>query len=428
MEILRKMKEMNFTQWFNYYLGFTSFVVCFSSHDNFPQLIPLTIVGLAVFVIIGYVKRAITFQLTKPIFFLAMFYIAYLIGCFFTKHLDIASKYLEYKLSFLIFPLLLSFKFKEQISLRKSIIGLVLGVVIVSIMGLFHSYELYLKVGDFNNSFGSVRFSYIHHPSYFSVFLTIALVSCWYGYFQKWIFFRLTSVILFSLFSLVMQFFCFSLAGMLFLFILGLVLYIILIYKYLNKVLLIISILLIPIVPVTLYHSNIHVQIEVDSSFSVVKQFIENPVNFVESKKNTVSGSEIRVIMWIVAFQEMKENPLGVGTGNIDDYLSDRLIKYNQKETANHLYNPHNQFLQTGLEIGIFGLILLLLIISSTFYFAYKYKNWILLILIASLAFNSLFESMLQRQSGIIFYSFWICLLILVSRTNQILILEKESK
>jgi hypothetical protein len=42
-----------------------------------------------------------------------------------------------------------------------------------------------------------------------------------------------------------------------------------------------------------------------------------------------------------------------------------------------------------------------------------------LLILSASLAFNGLFESMLQRQSGIVFYSFWSVLLVVWSFQNQ---------
>jgi hypothetical protein len=46
-------------------------------------------------------------------------------------------------------------------------------------------------------------------------------------------------------------------------------------------------------------------------------------------------------------------------------------------------------------------------------------KNWMLLILSASLAFNGLFESMLQRQSGIVFYSFWSVLLVVWSFQNQ---------
>lgn len=414
MAILNKIKEMTFIQGFTYYLGFVSFIFCIV-----PKAITLLIIGVLVFSITGFVKKKITFQFNKPSLFLVLLYLAYLVGVFFTIHPNEANDYLVKKLSLLVFPLLLSFRFNKEISFKSSALGLMLGVITASFMGLFHSYSLYQQVGDFNNSFGSVRFSYIHHPSYFSVYLTMAIVSCWYGYFQKWIGFRLPTAILFTFFALTMKFFCFSLAGMLFLFLLGLVIYCVLIYKYLSKLLFVISTALIPIVPVVLYNSNIHIQIEMDGALSVVKEFTNNPVDFIKNKKDTASGSEIRVIMWIVAYQEFKENPWGVGTANIDDHMGERLTEYDQLKLAKEQYNPHNQFLQTGLEIGILGLLMLLMLIVTTFQFAWKHKNWILFVLIASLVFNSMFESMLQRQSGIVFYSFWICLLMIYSNSKQ---------
>lgn len=412
---IEKIKEMKFAQGYNYFLGFVSFIFCVS-----PKLGSISILGIFGLTVIGFIRRKITFVFNKPAFFLLLLYVAYFIGSLFTHHQGDANDILVKKLSLLIFPLLLSFRFDEKITLKSSALGLILGVTAASFMGLIHSYGIYQSVGDFNNSFGSVRFSYIHHPSYFSVFLTMAIVSGWYGYFQKWKGFNLISIILFTLFSLAMQFFCFSLAGMLFLFMLGLTIYIILSYKYLNKSLFILSTILIPVVPIVLYNSNIHIQIEVNSALSVVKEFTTNPVDFIKNKKNTASGSEVRVIMWIVSYQEFKENLLGVGTGNIDDHLSERLITYDQAELAKQRYNPHNQFLQTGLEIGIIGLIIFILIIMSTFSFAWKHKNWILFILMATLVFNSLFESMFQRQSGIVFYSFWICLLMVYSNSRAI--------
>lgn len=414
MERLKNIKELTFTQLYTYFLGFVSFVFCIS-----PKVSSICIVGLLGFTIAGFVKRKICFQFNKAALFLCLLYLAYLVGVLFTNHQNEANDYLVKKLSLLIFPLLLSFRFKEEITFKSSALGLMFGVVVASMMGLFHSYVLYKEVGDFNNSFGSVRFSYIHHPSYFSIFLTMAIVSCWYGYFQKWKRFNLLTALLFTFFALTMQFFCFSLAGMLFLFLLGLTIYIVITYKYLSKFLFTISTVLIPIIPVVLYNSNIHIRIEVDSALSVVKEFTGKPVDFIKNKKNTASGSEIRVIMWIVAYQELKEHLFGVGTANMDDHLEERLMKYDQKELAKAHYNPHNQFLQTGIEIGIIGLGILLLMIITTFYFAWKHKNWILFILISNLVFNSLFESMLQRQSGVVFYSFWICLLMIYSNSKK---------
>lgn len=86
---------------------------------------------------------------------------------------------------------------------------------------------------------------------------------------------------------------------------------------------------------------------------------------------------------------------------------------------AERNFNPHNQFLQTGLEIGLLGLAVLLLLLVLVFVRAVRSGDLILTVLTASLVFNCLFESMLQRQSGIVFYTFWICFLIMLDRIKK---------
>jgi len=146
-------------------------------------------------------------------------------------------------------------------------------------------------------------------------------------------------------------------------------------------------------------------------SIDYLVEYWENPQEFFRSKQTYVGGSETRLIMWAASAQVFAEHPLGVGTGNVDDYLTDKLNEIGQPHMAKKKLNPHNQFLQTGVEVGIVGLTLLLLIVFYGIYYSIKTKNWLLLFLIISLAFNCLFESMLQRQSGIVFYTFWICFL-----------------
>ena len=115
--------------------------------------------------------------------------------------------------------------------------------------------------------------------------------------------------------------------------------------------------------------------------------------------------------MWAASCQVFVEHPFGVGTGNVDDFLSDKLNEIGQPHMAAKKLNPHNQFLQTAVEVGVFGLALLIFLAIYGTYVSIQTKNWLLLFVIISLAFNCLFESMLQRQSGIVFYTFWICLL-----------------
>jgi O-antigen ligase len=154
------------------------------------------------------------------------------------------------------------------------------------------------------------------------------------------------------------------------------------------------------------------VKIEIDSVFSALKTYISNPKKILSKKESEITGNDSRLIMWTVTSEEIAKHPFGVGTGDVDYYLNKRLQSYNLKEFATRNYNPHNQFLQITLEIGVFSLITFLLFFYFTMQFAIQNKNWILLILIINLFFNSLFESMLQRQSGIVFYVFFIVVLI----------------
>jgi O-antigen ligase len=147
----------------------------------------------------------------------------------------------------------------------------------------------------------------------------------------------------------------------------------------------------------------------------VTVDFVYNPTTFIKDPLNSQKGSGVRLIMWTIATHVLAEHPLGVGTANVDDYLFIKLIKLKQHTLAQMHYNPHNQYLQTGIEIGVFGLLVLLILLFRTTRMAMKQRNYLLLFVVLNLAFNMLFESMLQRQSGVIFYTFWICLLVVYS-------------
>lgn len=413
------MKNLSFQRIFQNWLGLIACIFCFM-----PKLIVLGIVGLLVITAIGHYKKQLVFQWSKPVLFIGLLYVIYLIGIIFTNHLDIALKYAEYKMSLLIFPLLLSVRTKENFNLAPVISGLVIGLLIASFMGLVHSYGIYRHTQDFNNAFGSSLFSYIHHPSYFSVFLTIGLAGIWYGYFQQWKGYKLLPVVLISAYFLLLQLFCFSFAGMLFLLLLGFIVLLTWIYKRFGKIVFAILVVVLPLIPFLVYKNYIHIYNTVNEMIAAVGQYAKSPSDFVR-KTDAVAGNDVRLVMWTVSAQEFGKHPMGVGTGNIDDHLSWRLARYGQYEMAKQdekhsiRYNPHNQYLQTGLEIGMIGLLVFLLIIFSSIVFAWRHKNWILLILAANLAFNSIFESMLQRESGIVFYTFWICVLVLYSNAEK---------
>jgi O-antigen ligase len=206
-----------------------------------------------------------------------------------------------------------------------------------------------------------------------------------------------------------------SLAGILFLLLFTVFFLLRWIYYRFGKLRFYLVLVITPILLFTMLSNLPGIQTDFRNTKNAVFAFSKDPIHFVKSKDGPISGNETRLIMWTVTVQEIGKHPFGVGTGNIDDYLTISLENYGLHDLAQHKYNPHNQFLQTALEIGIPGLLILLLFLFSALKAACKTHNKLLILVLATLVFNCLFESMLQRQTGIVFYSFWICFLVLVS-------------
>lgn len=120
-----------------------------------------------------------------------------------------------------------------------------------------------------------------------------------------------------------------------------------------------------------------------------------------------------RIIVWQLSAELIGRHPLvGVSPADSKDSLSYLYVKHRYDIPENdRITDPHNQYLQYGVDIGISGLLILVLII---FYPAIKYGKDIhplfLSFLIVS-AVGMLFESLLERQYGVSFFMFfWIAL------------------
>lgn len=94
--------------------------------------------------------------------------------------------------------------------------------------------------------------------------------------------------------------------------------------------------------------------------------------------------------------------------------LKDNLPEYQIiKHCIKHKLNAHNQFSDTIIAVGLLGLILFLLMLIAPVYLWIKNKSFdiVFFSLLVIIAFNSLFESVLERQMGIMFFTFFYFLL-----------------
>tara|TARA_R110002072_G_scaffold20688_2_gene74812 strand:- start:13780 stop:15027 length:1248 start_codon:yes stop_codon:yes gene_type:complete len=399
------MKNLTYSNLLVYVLGLVAFV-----QVAIPSMISI---GIALFFLVfvkGLISKELKFKFHIVYLLFSLFYLAYVIGVFYTNNNAIAFQYLEYKLSFLLFPILFSFVPKDPLAYDKIVFGFVLGVVVVIVYGFIHGFFCYLNGGE--ACFVTTSISPIHHPSYFDAYIIFALFASLIGIINKWKMFRLSWIIPFLLASFIFHALTMSLAAMLFLLLVVAILIMVFVYRKLGTIPLLISIVVIPLLGYFVVTEVPAVEGEWNGAVWYAEKYIDNPNEFVKSRTNDMSGSEQRLVMWTVATLQVMEHPFGVGTGNVDDVLGEKLREIGQIQLAEKKLNPHNQYLQTGIEIGILGVLILLAIIFYGVYFAFKKRNWLLLLILCNLAFNCLFESMLQRQSGIVFYTFWICLLV----------------
>ncbi len=112
----------------------------------------------------------------------------------------------------------------------------------------------------------------------------------------------------------------------------------------------------------------------------------------------------IRLDIWSTSIDVLKDKPItGFGTSNFQNRLNSEYIKLNKEYLTN--LNPHNQFLEFGLESGIIQVIVLLIIFITAFRYKGPNKSFIWSISILYLI-NLIFESLLSRSWGITHFVF----------------------
>jgi O-antigen ligase len=128
--------------------------------------------------------------------------------------------------------------------------------------------------------------------------------------------------------------------------------------------------------------------------------------------KTSVESSVSRIFVWQSCLNLIQANPvLGVGTGDVKDEL---IKTYEQNGITGALtkrLNAHNQFLQTAVALGLTGFLILAVSLFLPLIRFCILKEWLYVVFLLVVIFNFLFESMLERQDGIMFYAFFNSLL-----------------
>ncbi|MFN6077568.1 MAG: O-antigen ligase family protein, partial [Fluviicola sp.] len=376
-----------------------------------PKLSNFGLIFLLLLFITGLIKRQLTFQWNKPLFFGTLLYCSYAIGCFFTFDSNDRAHYLESKLSFVLIPLLFSISFKEfKPNFKLVIIFLWSSILFATILCFFHALSLTIQETNGESPFFGVYYSYIHHPTYWVAMTQIVLLftvvaTRKFHLNLSWLFF-LGAILL----VLINTYLSGSLAGVIGLLICFCLLFL---YKLVHWIGWLKSLAFGFICSIAFFLVLLNVGF-VKTAIKPIKvefgSYFENPQQFVREKLGSKTGDQKRMIMWWVAIELIQENQMGVGTGNVDFYTTKKLNTYQQFELAKEELNPHNQFLQIGVELGILGIVLLLIIFLAIIISGIINKDLFIFSIGSIMFVNALFESILQKSSGIFFFTFMLSL------------------
>tara|TARA_B110000902_G_scaffold45676_1_gene51383 strand:- start:164 stop:1423 length:1260 start_codon:yes stop_codon:yes gene_type:complete len=144
--------------------------------------------------------------------------------------------------------------------------------------------------------------------------------------------------------------------------------------------------------------------------------------NFIQSRFNEIinntfqkmdqrevrSSTSARKKIWSSSLKLIKEKWItGYGTGLSKKVVQEQFKKDGHDYLNRKNYNSHNQYIQVFLEQGVFGFLLLVFFTFGMLYLSLQQYDFIYALFIVIMILNFMTESILETQSGVIFFAFF---------------------
>ncbi|MBL7874118.1 MAG: O-antigen ligase family protein [Cyclobacteriaceae bacterium] len=365
------------------------------------------IVATAIWLLEGEFNAKLKTAIKEPLllsFFL--FYLLFLFGMIYTSNVQVGLFNLEKKLSLLILPLIIgtskNYGWKERNIVLWVFTATIVLATIICFLGAFYRYyisgdslvflhEEYASTIDF-------------HPPYFAMFLMLAFMLLLDNFIDPEI--ASLKIANKSITLLLMTYIAFVIlilsARTVAIFLLLLIIFLAVYHFYKKK---------------RYWQSIVTIILILASSYILIDQSpylkdriirpITSDIKVIDGGGET--GLSIRIVKWRCSLRGIGENPIvGTGTGDAIDYLVKCYEDLNfWGMHPQYRFNAHNQFLETTLTFGFVGLTIFLLTLFLLFSEAHKRKNYVFLGFLILFCFASLTESLLERQWGVVFFSFF---------------------
>jgi O-antigen ligase len=139
---------------------------------------------------------------------------------------------------------------------------------------------------------------------------------------------------------------------------------------------------------------------------------ITNQVGFSESIMSRAAAAK-------EAFAKVK--PVwykGYGTGMANAMLEEQLKEKGYVDLVKFHMHPHNQFMRTWLDVGLFGLLYIIAVFVALWWYFKKNNEWFGAWMVILLLINCITDDMLEIQAGLLFFLFFICLMRWANRND----------
>jgi O-antigen ligase len=377
----------------------------------FGKLIPLPIILMLLnWLIEAQFRSKFKKLLThKFLVILMIFYVAHILGLLHTENMTSGLFDLEVKMSLFILPLIFGSSSFSKDDFAKIRILFVFSCVAAALFLISKAIFFYYSSGE--KMFSYTSFSTLLHPSYFAMYLNLALVFCWYEWKSPILIKNMLVLVLTMFFLVVIVILCASKMALFNTILLASIACFSLVYRTFNKWFAIVSVLVL----ISCSFSAVLLVPSLKNRVHWMFEALSKPV-----KSTSTESSAIRLNVWKSALDLIAEKPLlGYGTGDVKDVLTSRYKLNGMTSAYEHQYNAHNAFLQNGIALGFVSMFILIALIFAPFVLSKLNQNILFLLFCLIMLFNFLVESMLDRQAGVVFFAFFYSLLFVNFAKNR---------
>ena len=306
------------------------------------------------------------------------------------------------KITLFLIPILILIGYQSnKINLSGILKFFVYGTVSSCLFCLINAVISYYFLKN-DNAFTYTSLSLFHHPTYFTMYLNFVVGIIYLNNLKPIKNFKLPTNLSLIIISFLSFFILFASSRigwisniLIHLFFTSCMLYN---KKFSRKAIIYFLVLMIPFT--TLIYTNKTIQYRFNEIITYTFQKVD--------QKKVQSSTSDRKKIWSISFKLIKKKWItGYGTGQSKKVVQEQFKKDDYDFLFKKNYNSHSQYLQVFLDQGIFGFLLLVFFTFGMLYASLKQKDFVYALFLVIMILNFMTESILERQSGVIFFAFF---------------------